>query len=152
MTVERVAGFGAFAIVVAGLAIGFAAIGPPQHMRGAEFDRRRVNDLQSIARWIHHGETGRAPGPVTPPLQRRGDWPRDPETRQPYGYRRESASRYRLCATFALAGEADDSDTGASWRHGAGRTCYRLDATSEEARPQRIVTVRARRSALLAEY
>lgn len=140
MTIERVAGIGAFAIVVAGVAIGFAAIGPPQHMRRAELDRQRVDDLQSIVRRIHHGETGRRPGPVTAPPLRRGDWPRDPETRQPYDYRRESASRYRLCATFALVGEADDGDVGASWRHGAGRTCYLLDATSDQARPERVFT------------
>jgi hypothetical protein len=152
MNVERVAGIGAFAIVVAGLAIGFAEIGPPQHMRLAELDRRRLDDLQSIARRIHHGETGRPPGPVTAPLRRRDDWPRDPETRQPYDYVRESASRYRICAMFALAGEADDADAGASWRHGAGRTCYRLDATSDEMRPERVSTRAAPASALLAEY
>jgi hypothetical protein len=144
VTFERVAGIGAFAIVVAGLAIGFAAIGPPDHMRRAALDRRRVDDLHSIARRIHHGETGRPPGPVTLPLRLRGDWPRDPETRLPYEYARESARRYRLCATFAEAAEADDTDAGASWRHGAGRTCYRLDARSPEVRPERIVTMGAR--------
>jgi hypothetical protein len=139
VTVERVAGIGAFAVVVAGLAIGFASIGPPQHMRGAELDRQRVADLRSIATRIHHGETGRPPGPVTVPLRRRDDWPRDPETGQPYDYTREGPSRYRLCATFALAGEAEDTDAGVSWRHASGRTCYRLDATTDELRPERIV-------------
>jgi hypothetical protein len=124
---ERIAGIAAFAVVVAGLAAGFAAIGPPRHVRLMDLDRRRVSDLQSIARRIQGDTTGRR-GPMAPATsQRRDGWPHDPETGRPYDYRRESATRYRLCATFALAA---DSDVAAAWRHGAGRTCYRLDAAS----------------------
>lgn len=124
---ERIAGVAAFAVVVAGLAAGFAAIGPPAHVRQMELDRRRVSDLQSIAQRIRENATGRR-GPTAPATsQRRDGWPHDPETGRPYDYHRESVTRYRLCATFALAA---DSDVAATWRHGAGRTCYRLDAAS----------------------
>ncbi len=129
MTAERIAGIGAFAVVVAGVAIGFATIGPPQHMRLIELDHRRVSDLQSIERSIHYSEVRLAGGIVTAPPRAGAGWPRDPVTGQPYEYHRESARQYRICATFALPSAADSTTyLTAGWRHGAGRTCYRLDS------------------------
>jgi hypothetical protein len=127
---ERVAGIAAFAVVVAGVAIGFAAIGPPQHVRLIELDHRRVSDLQTIERSIHYAESRRAPDRITAPPRSRAGWPRDPATGRPYEYHRESDTRYRVCAVFALPSDADSTTYGtAGWRHGAGRTCYRLDTT-----------------------
>jgi hypothetical protein len=129
MTVERIAGIAAFAVVVLGVAIGFAAIGPPQHVRLVELDRRRVSDLQSIENTLRFDPAEHVTG-FQPklPSQRGNDWPRDPLTSEPYGYQRENATRYRLCATFALPSDADENPL--RWRHGAGRTCYRLDISA----------------------
>jgi hypothetical protein len=122
VTVERLAGIVAFALVAAGLLIGFVSIGPPQHMRLVALDRRRVDDLQSIERELRGAEERRHG--EAPPLPARGrdSWPRDPLTGAPYEYRRDGATRYRLCATFALASTAEDPH----WNHPAGRACYRL--------------------------
>jgi hypothetical protein len=127
VTRERIAAIGAFVLVVAGAAVGFATIGPPQHVRLVELDRRRVNDLQGIESALRIDSNGHRPGFQKVPERADADWPRDPGTHRPYDYRRESATAYRLCATFALP--SDDADE-AHWRHGAGRTCYRLDVTT----------------------
>ena len=136
MTGERIAGIGAFAVVVAGVAIGFAAIGPPQHMRTIELDHRRVENLQSIERSIHDAGVPRGSAVATAPPRSRASWPRDPATGQPYEYHRDSATRYRLCAVFALPSDTDSvTSFAAGWRHGAGRTCYRLDSRGEAQDP-----------------
>ncbi len=132
MSVERVVGFVAFALVAGAVAIGFATIGPPQHMRLMELDRQRLDDLRSLAYGLHLGEqasgTNRLPERLVDlddPHPRR----RDPQTGIPYEYHRESARRYRLCATFALPSDSDGVEP--HWAHGAGRTCFRFDAYQE---------------------
>ncbi len=129
MNVERVAGVVTFAAVIAAVAVGFASIGPPQHMRLVELDRQRVDDLRSLAYDLRSSDqsrgTERLPERLVgtdDPNRRR----RDPQTRVPYEYHRESARLYRLCATFALPSDPDESP--ARWRHGAGRACFRFDA------------------------
>ncbi|MEA2786025.1 MAG: hypothetical protein QOF71_2129 [Candidatus Eremiobacteraeota bacterium] len=138
MTAERVAGVGTFALVVAGVIAGFATTGPPQHLRAIELDHRRVSDLQTIERSVHDagGRRRSEVDLVTAPLRGRDTWPRDPTTRQPYGYGRLSPTRYVICATFALPSDADGTTPATvSWRHGAGRTCYRLDANAVDNEP-----------------
>lgn len=132
MTAEQLAGLAAFAVVVGGVGIGFATIGTPQHVRLVELDRRRVSDLQLIDGTVRDNAARRPAGSEVP--ARYGEtWVRDPLTGQPYGYRRESPTRYVLCATFALPSDADTVE--ARWRHGAGLTCFREDRAS--ARPDR---------------
>jgi hypothetical protein len=125
VTGERIAGIAAFAVVVGGVAIGFAAIGPPQHVRLVEADQRRVADLLEIESLLHL-DSGQRPSSSPVPDRPAASWPRDPVTRKPYEYHRDSAARYRLCAVFALASGDENVDSG--WRHGAGRTCYRLSS------------------------
>jgi hypothetical protein len=48
--------------------------------------------------------------------------PRDPATGAPYVYVKESETRYRLCATFAAAGEVDQPYP--LWPHPAGPACF----------------------------
>jgi hypothetical protein len=133
---ERIAGVGVFAVVVAGIAIGFATIGSPQHMRAIELDHRRVSDLQSIERMVHRADSRRPAGTATAPPRRRDDWPRDPQTGEPYGYARLSPTHYVLCAAFALPSDADGAASDTAWPHRAGRTCYRLDVSLENDRPE----------------
>ena len=133
MTGERIAGIAAFVVVVGGVALGFATIGPPQHVRLVELDRQRVSDLQIIDGTVRSDY--RRPAGSEVPARYGETWPRDPLTGQPYEYRRETTSRYVLCATFALP--SDGAET--RWRHGAGRTCYREDRNSG-AEPDRGIT------------
>ncbi|HEY0382318.1 MAG TPA: hypothetical protein VGC72_08975 [Candidatus Elarobacter sp.] len=133
MTGERIAGIAVFAVVIGGIALGFAAIGPPQHVRLAELDRRRMYDLQDIESRLHLESNQRPSDAGAAVPDRPADaWPRDPVTRRPYEYHRETAGRYRLCATFALPSDDEES----RWRHGAGRTCYRLSSARAD-QPER---------------
>ena len=138
MNAERIAGIAVFAVVVVAITIGFTTIGPPQHMRLVELDQRRVYDLRDIESRLHLESNQRPSDPESALPQRPVDnWPRDPLTGKPYEYHRESAARYQVCATFALASEADADDS--PWRHGAGRTCYRLSSVGP-GRPARMFT------------
>lgn len=65
MTGERLAGIAAFAVVVTGVAIGFATIGTPQHVRLVERDHRRVGDLQRIEAALRVDPS--TPGAALPP-------------------------------------------------------------------------------------
>jgi hypothetical protein len=123
VTGDRLAGIAAFAVVVAGVAIGFATIGTPQHVRLVERDHRRVSDLERIEAALRVDPSTR--GTALPALAGRR-WPRDPLTGKPYVYLRETATRYRLCATFELPSDAAEDD--GFWRHGPGLTCFREDS------------------------
>ena len=132
MRFEQVAGLVTFAVVLAGVVFGFATIGPPQHMRLVELDGRRLDDLRSLAFDVRTG--ARMTGAERLPERLIGtddanQHRRDPQTGVPYEYHRESARRYRLCATFALPADAERVE--ARWRHGAGRTCYRFDVNRD---------------------
>ena len=127
MKLERAAGIGAFAVVAGAVALGFAAIGSPQHVRLAELDHRRLSDLQTIVFELHDDGARRAAAGRALPARAEAGWPHDPLTAERYGYRRESRTRYRLCATFALPFEHDDAAT--SWRHPAGPACFRFDVS-----------------------
>ncbi len=139
MNAERIAGIGVFAVVVAGIAIGFATIGSPQHMRAIELDHRRVSDLQSIERMVHRADARRPSQTATAPPRSGNDWPRDPQNGEQYGYARLSPTQYVLCATFALPADADGATLDTAWPHRAGRTCFRLNATLEN-RPARVIS------------
>jgi hypothetical protein len=129
MSFERIAGIVTFVLVAGGVALGFAATGSPQRMRLVELDRRRVENLTSLADDLRDGYGARG-APRLPDRLSRTDDPdprkRDPQTGKPYEYEREGAKRFRLCATFALASEPT-TDTRDAWAHGAGRTCFRFD-------------------------
>jgi hypothetical protein len=140
VTGDRIAGIAVFAVVVGGIAIGFAAIGPPQHVRLAELDRRRVSDIRTIESILHLESNQRSTDAgVAVPDRASADWPHDPLTGKPYEYHRESPARYQLCATFALPSDADADDS--RWSHGAGRTCYRLSSVGR-GKPERVFITR----------
>ena len=155
MTFERIAGIITGSAVIGAVAFGFATIGPPQRMRSIGLDQRRVSDLQSIERSVHDadGQRRAETDTVSAPQRRRDHWPRDPETGQPYGYARLSPTHYVLCATFALPSNADGTTpVTTGWRHGAGRTCYRLNANAVDNEPEVVHRTATHGSALLAEY
>ena len=146
MTAERVGLFAAALVVTGGLAGGFALIGSPPHQRELELDRRRVADLAEAAgalqRRFHPGDDGTQislpaalPRDLVVQYVNRAVETTDPRDHRAYVYVRESPTRYRLCATFALPSASGDGGYGDGWPHGAGPQCYRFDVT-RGAEPQ----------------
>jgi hypothetical protein len=136
-TAEKIAGLTASALVVAGLVAGCSLIGSPQHARALAFDRRRSDDLDIVARRLRDryasaGPARSVPLPAALPRDLRAvrsdgsDATRDPETGAGYRYVRDDARRFRLCATFALAGDGIVETVAGFERHPAGRRCFRL--------------------------
>jgi hypothetical protein len=120
MTLNRVFTVAVFALVIGGVIAGFMAIGPPSAARAIALDRRRVEDLMLIADRVKDQK-----GPLPTTLTRRANDPRDPSSGAPYGYVKEDAQHYRLCATFATAAGTNDS-TYYEWNHPAGPACFRI--------------------------
>jgi hypothetical protein len=145
MTAEKIGAVTACALVAAGLVAGFSLVGSPQHARTQAFDRRRSDDLDVVAERLRtrYATAGPARSPRLPPMLPHdlramradgSDATRDPETGAVYRYVRDDARRYRLCATFALAGEGRINTAIGFERHPAGPSCFRLDVL-ETGRP-----------------
>lgn len=121
-------------VVVATIVAAIAVMGPPSRQRLLRLDERRVNDLQVIQSQVemYRDQHGAVPASLavlaTQPGMR---VPRDPASRQPYGYEAIDGAGYRLCAQF-------DTDTAQSadvqpwmrpdWGHGTGRQCFKRRA------------------------
>jgi hypothetical protein len=140
--------FAAFvcALVAAGVVVAFVAIGTPTDARRAALDLRRERDLSTIAATLHRHGVGRGlPLHLPDAFDASTPMPRDPETRQPYAYRRLNARRYRICASFSAP--ADNRAGGWTgpfdirWPHENGTTCYELDADDEPPAPKRLPRV-----------
>ena len=124
----------AAALVV--LAAGLVGSGSPARERVAQLDRRRIEDLRSLARAVqsYYMERGRLPDSLGVFLLTPETYgvlsTRDPETREHYAYRPLDSLRYELCATFRAPGdagpEAPSGETSEFWRHGAGPRCFEL--------------------------
>lgn len=125
MNLQRAVAFFTILIVMLLVAAAFMVLGPPSRQRAEALDRRRVDNLRQIAQTIYDDY-----GALKQPVPARLDDPhRDPITRSPYEYRALDPSRYVLCASFELPSPPGTGVTAPSaWRHGAGRTCYYLDA------------------------
>lgn len=122
-----VAGIVVLATVIAAIAV----MGPPSRQRLMRLDERRVDDLNRIANAVmaYHNEHGGPPASLDVLAAEPGvRLPRDPESKQPYGYEVLGKAEYRLCAQF-------DTDTSEStepqawlrapWVHGRGRQCFK---------------------------
>ena len=135
MSLERIAAAVACSLVAAGVIAGFWLIGSPQNLRTQALDRRRAEDLRAVVGALEERYRGSrvawSPLPARLPdrlhaLRPDGsDATRDPVTGQRYGYIRESAGTYQLCATFARADDALDAGF-LSIPHPAGRACFRF--------------------------
>jgi hypothetical protein len=124
-------------IVCAVLVIGVVKLGSPERQREAAADRRRLDDLQSIARAIYYRHTQ---NPNTQPLPASlGELPggvqqqtADPVTGVPYEYRPGAGTSYQLCATFSTDGKDDlqgwQPYSREFWSHPKGHHCFELNA------------------------
>ena len=142
MTAEKIGALTACALVVAGVIAGCSLIGSPQHARAQALDRRRSDDLAIVSgRLRARYATSRSSRPGLPATLPRdpfavradgSDATRDPQTGAGYRYVRDGAHRYRLCATFSLAGDGTIDTVAGFERHPAGPSCFRLDVTRAE--------------------
>jgi hypothetical protein len=110
--------------------VGLAVAGTPSGQRRIEADKRRVADLQQIARGIYvsrGSSIAATPSSLADPALARfiGGHRTDPESGANYEYHAQQDGRYQLCADFNEATEPD-AVFDEFWRHGAGRTCFTL--------------------------
>ena len=94
MSIERIIAVGAAILVVAGLALGFALLGTPAHVRDQAIDRATIADLNR--RILLEDLDINAPS--------------------------ERPRKRIVCATFRLA--SSGSDANLDWPHPAGRACF----------------------------
>ena len=120
----------ALVAVLVVLALGFHYLGSPANQRAINSDERRIDDLRSIAQWIHFRPLP-LPASLTESAQSSPANLTDPVTHAPYEYHPKSGTAYELCATFATAGKGAEDPyrlRSAFWNHPQGRHCYQLDA------------------------
>jgi hypothetical protein len=119
------------AVVLAAVVTGFLVLGTPGDARKETLDRKRIDDLSNLTNALRSYDQ-RPEGDSLPETlddallssywKTQG---RDPETGQPYGYRKLAPGRFELCATFStVVTEADLEDYRRGWAHPAGRACF----------------------------
>ena len=118
--------------------IGYALFltGSPDQQRNIRLDRERVSNLSNIADNIDaYWDLNQGLPQELTQLSGRSyyvDRIHDPETDEPYEYRVLGGSGYELCAVFSTdsdeAGSRGRPFSRRAWDHGAGRTCFQLEA------------------------
>lgn len=135
--------WGAIAITVAAIVVGFMASGSPWSARRVRLDAERIRDLKQLQqRIVEHWQRTRAlPTSIDALRDDIQDYApaRDPETEQPYEYRALGDLQFELCAIFRTDSETQPKSkttrpagryntaydaTFENWTHGAGRTCF----------------------------
>ncbi|OGN16972.1 MAG: hypothetical protein A3C88_01895 [Candidatus Yanofskybacteria bacterium RIFCSPHIGHO2_02_FULL_50_12] len=138
----------AFQAVVGGAVVlaviyGFFVAGSPQNQRLVRFDERKVSDLASIQSYLvytYWQQKGALPASLSELSDPISSFmvPNDPQTGQPYEYRRKGERAFQLCAEFNLPSQEiqkgssieplparpDYYPRNENWEHGAGRTCF----------------------------
>ena len=124
--------------VGAAVLAGIFLAGSPAEERSRRADEQRVADLQTISFAIqsYYADTGALPASLEEAARQPNTYvPRitDAETEAPYGYEPGENGAYRLCATFT-APTPETTDRASVppelsfWSHGAGDTCFDLEA------------------------
>ncbi len=125
------------AAVLAAIVAGFWLLGSPGKQRLLSLDAQRVQDISAIASQLNtelsplNGSEKAKPLPEQLPERIRDQF-KDPETQEPYTYKRISDKAYQLCATFALAIDKEQQPQNfpmgdARWQHPEGTHCYEFD-------------------------
>lgn len=130
LTRGRLLAGSAIAAVAIAIGAGLVVLGPPSDVRARRLDAERVDDLRQWARAIDDYWDANDQLPATlADVRRQEAWAslrdHDPATREPYRYAVTGAVTYELCAVFERA--SDDEPT-SLWSHGAGLTCFALEA------------------------
>ena len=130
LTRGRLLAGGAIAAVAIAIGAGLVVLGPPSDVRARRLDAQRVDDLRQWARAIDDYWDANDQLPATlADVRRQEAWAslreHDPATREPYRYAVTGAVTYELCAVFE---RASDDERASLWNHGAGLTCFALEA------------------------
>lgn len=141
--ISRNVAWGASAVIVASIVLGFFLVGSPAHQRLVRFDDQRANDLSTIQSVVndYYAQEGTLPATLsditggyslfTPPT--------DPATNESYTYTVTSETTYEVCATFVTE-STETSPRGdyyaynTDWTHGIGTTCF-----TREVKPSMII-------------
>lgn len=121
---------GAIASVAIAVGTGLFVLGSPSDVRARRLDAQRVDDLRQWARAIddYWDDNDQLPATLAD-VRRQEAWTslreHDPATREPYRYAVTGAVTYELCAVFE---HASDDERAPLWNHGAGLTCFALEA------------------------
>ena len=94
----------AVAVVAAAVVYGLFRVGPPSDERERRLDKRRIEDLRSIARavdlhWTRHGNLPAALDLLSDATVQDVTFG-DPESGEPYEYRVLTDSTFELCGSF----------------------------------------------------
>lgn len=116
-------------VVLGAVVTGFLVMGSPKDARKEELDRRRIEDLRSLAALM-------TPEPFRP-LRDTLDASQysagmrftDPVTGVPYEYRVIDSTHFELCATFDTEMKPEEMQAWErDWAHAKGRQCFKFDA------------------------
>jgi hypothetical protein len=135
MNVQRIAGIGSIAVVVAAVVVGLLTIGSPAEQRLLRRDEQRVNGLTQLARraelqWSQ--EQRLATSAVELVDQYLTRLPTDPATREPYEYRITGPRVFEVCGTFERPSRPELA--GDFWFHEAGRHCFEFEMAETRGR------------------
>ncbi len=138
----RMVNYGVGVLVLVTIVAGFFIIGTPQQIRVQKQDAIRVQDLQNIQwqvvnYWQQKESLPATLSEVNDPIAN-NMIPNDPETGEPYMYKRNSPLDFSLCATFATEGGTYSSyarpiptdptmggkEMQDNWQHGTGEVCF----------------------------
>ena len=127
LSIERVLAWIASIVVVTACAVALVVMDPPGVERQHKLDARRISDLERLdsAIEIHAGRTKALPNALSDIDSPLIEAAVDPVTGKPYGYERIDATRYRLCANFAMSSRKPVHRAyRMEWTHPAGRHCF----------------------------
>lgn len=128
----------ATAVMLAAVIAGLYALGSPTHQRLLRLDQKRVSDLStlSIVIGVYWTEHKALPSGLDA-LDSARRFSTDPVSGSTYSYAITGSSSYRLCATFAVDSESEQSPAGSyymppqtaiRWDHPGGKHCFELSA------------------------
>jgi hypothetical protein len=88
-------------VVIAAVIYGFSATGTPKQKRAQQFDQTRMSNLNSISYQIqyYYEDNDKLPTSLSD-IKLSTYNSKDPETGEPYSYKKVSDTTYELCATF----------------------------------------------------
>jgi hypothetical protein len=122
------------AVVIGMLILGFSYQGSPSTQRTLRADQKRTADLYQIAAKINTNWNLGGAHKLPQHLDELHDVAlADPISRSAYEYRVTDASRYELCATFAL--DSKGTPRSSFWTHPAGHYCFEFDAAQTPDNP-----------------
>ncbi|CAN5216413.1 hypothetical protein BH09PAT2_BH09PAT2_08040 [soil metagenome] len=111
------------------VAASFSITGNPASQKSINLDRARLSDFSSIKYTIesYYRQNGQLPNSLQDMSAITRDVLNDPETKQPYTYRKDSSNSYSLCTVFSTDSSALTSESdyyyGDSIKYSKGFSC-----------------------------